>query len=41
MTDATITVTNLGDQGVRAVFGMIDSMDFLNFLIAFGERTGV
>jgi pyruvate dehydrogenase E2 component (dihydrolipoamide acetyltransferase) len=23
MTDATITVTNLGDQGVRAVYGII------------------
>jgi pyruvate dehydrogenase E2 component (dihydrolipoamide acetyltransferase) len=37
MTDATITVTNLGDQGVRAVFGVIYPPQVA--LVGFGKVT--
>ncbi len=37
MTDATITVTNLGDQGVRAVFGVIYPPQVA--LVGFGKIT--
>ena len=38
MTDATITVTNLGDQGVRAVYGVIYPPQVA--LVGFGKRLG-
>ena len=38
MTDATITVTNLGDRGVRAVFGVIYPPQVA--LVGFGKVVG-